>query len=249
VLLSSALVVSAVMAGAGEDAPMKRIEERELVRTVTLTFAVYQAGEKIGTEEVTRSDYNDNTVQFRSDVAVVYPQGVEMTIGTDLLLEEESFFPMKYHAVKNMKQSGVDIDMGSDIDWYANVAVFRRSSESGVDTSRVVLPVGTAVMDQNVAHHLYVPLYWYDSEAGGVQGFNVVDPMNQMMASSSLRLQVEDEAVAVAGHDVIADRYEFVRNKQTFKLYVDAEGRIVKVDQGYLVFEMTDWSESVVQDQ
>ena len=51
---------------------MKRIEPRELVRTVSSKYAIFQGGDEIGREVVTRSDYNDNSVQYQSEVALKY---------------------------------------------------------------------------------------------------------------------------------------------------------------------------------
>jgi hypothetical protein len=241
-------LLPAVPAGSDQGARMKRIEPRELVRTVSSKYAIFQGGDEIGSEVVTRNDYNDNSVQYQSEVVVKYIHGVEMKMVTDLLLEEESYFPMKYHMTKDMTTAEVVHDMGTDIEWYANVAVFHNESRSVVDTFRVVLPTGTAVIDFNVVHHLYVPLYWYDGDLGGVQGFNVVDPSSRKLSSATLRLQRSD-TVTVAGRGITADRFEFTRDKQSSSLHVDADGRIVKFDQGFLVFELTEWSESLVQGQ
>jgi len=111
-----------------------------------------------------------------------------------------------------------------------------------------VLPAGAAVVDMSVAHHMYIPLYWYDTESGGVQNFNIVDPISTKTYPATLRLQTK-ETIVVNGKDTETERYEFTRDKQTFKIYVDAGGRIVKLDQGFLVYELSEWSESLIREK
>ncbi|MGD8414566.1 MAG: hypothetical protein PVF33_10050, partial [Candidatus Latescibacterota bacterium] len=122
------------------------------------------------------------------------------------------------------------------------VAVVYKETPTRKDTLRVILPTGAAVNDVNAAHQLGIPIYWYDTEAGGVQSFNVVDPWTAKTITATLRFQTKD-TVVVNGVEVETDRYEFVRAPQTFKIYVDDKNRIVKLDQGYFVYELADWSE------
>jgi hypothetical protein len=234
------------MVDAQSQTKMKRIEPRQLVRTIESKYVVLQAGADIGWEKVSRDEYNDNTVEYRSVISLTFPHGGGVKIESQLALEEESYFPLSFEIEKQMGQGDVEYTIGARYEWFANVAVVYKITRGVADTSRVALPAGTAVMDMSVAHHLYVPLYWYDGEAGGVQSFNVVDPFSRKVSSATLRRQAA-ETVDVQIGQIEADRYEFSRDKQTFKVFVDADGRIVKVDQGFLVYELAEWSETVKQ--
>jgi hypothetical protein len=248
------LLAVVVPPAAGEDpsAPsqsvMKTIEERRLVRTVQWKYDVLQAGEPIGSEAVTRSDYSDNSVQFESQVELAFQHGAQTAIATDLLLEEETFFPIRFEITRNTKQGDVEFAIGSHLEWFSNVAAVYKTSRGVSDTLHVVLPAGAAVVDMNVAHHLSIPLYWYDTQRGGVQNFNVVDPISAKIYPATLRLQT-GETITVKGKETPTERYEFTREKLTFKVYVDAEGRIVKLDQGFLVYELSEWSEKNVGEE
>ena len=237
------LQIPVVDAAAQSQSKMMKIEERRLVRTVHFKFTILQAGNPAGWEDVTRNDYSDNSVQFKSEVLLEFQQGAKTDIRTDLLLEEETFFPLKFEIDRNTKQGDVEFDIGSSIEWFSNVATVCKTSRGAKDTLNVVLPAGAAVVDMNVAHHLYVPLYWYDAASGGVQSFNVVDPISAKSFPATLRLQVS-EKTSVNGEEIDTERYEFTRDKLTYKIYVDADGRIVKVDQGFLVYELSEWSEN-----
>ena len=245
-LVLAGLIALALAMDAEAQTKMKRIEPRELVRTTESKYTVLQAGAEIGWEKISRDEYNDNTVEYRSDISLIFPHGAAIKIESRLVLEEESYFPLSFEIKKHMGQGDVEYTMGTRYEWFANVAVVHKFSRDVADTSRVVLPAGTAVVDMGVAHHLYVPLYWYDGEAGGVQSFNVVDPFSRKVSTATLRRQTA-ETVDVQSGQIEADRYEFSRDKQTFKVYVDAGGRIVKVDQGFLLYELAEWSETVVQ--
>jgi hypothetical protein len=225
------------------DSKKMSVEPRALVRAVTSKYVIYQGDDEIGAETVTCSEFNDNSIQYQSKIEIEFPQISDMVIETDLLLEEESRFPMHYDMVKHVKQGQVEYDMVVDIDWFANVAVISKQVRAAPETTRVVLPTGTAVLDINAIHQLYVPLYWYDEAAGGYQNFNVLEPMTGRLTPASLRRQV-NEMVAVGGEEVAALRYEITREKQTFTLHVDEEGRIVKVDQGFMVYELAEHTET-----
>ena len=245
-LVLAGLSAPVLVTDARSQTKMKRIEARELVRTIESKFVVLQAGDEIGWEKVSRDEYNDNSIEFRSDISLTFPHGAAIAIESRLALEEESYFPLSFEIKKHMGQGDVEYTVGARYEWFANVAVVYKFTRDVADTSRVVLPAGTAVVDMGVVHHLYVPLYWYDGEAGGVQSFNVVDPFTRKVSTATRRRQTA-ETIDVHGGQIEADRYEFSRDKQTFKVFVDADGRIVKVDQGFLVYELAEWSQTAVQ--
>ena len=240
------VLIPAVLLAGQSDKKMKRAEPRKLVHSVTSIYNIFQVDKQIGSETVTRNDYSDNTVDFQSTITMQLPNGAGISTKGELLLEDESYFPMAYTSVRTMKQAGTEFDNGTYIEWFANVALVRRKTPASEDTTHIVLPTGTAVLDVNAAHHLYQLLKWYDFETGGVQGFNVFDPTLAKLYSASLRLLAE-ETITIDGNEFVASRFDFNRDKNTAKVYVDAQGRILKVDQGYLVYELADWSESPAQ--
>jgi len=227
---------------------MKTVEPRKIVRTVESLYSVFQGEKAAGSEKVTRDDYNDNSVRFRSEIELHFQQDVITILNSDMVLEEETFFPISFEITKKILREDLDVTLTTHIEWYSNFAVILKIAPGGVDTSRVILPTGAAVIDINVAHHLFVPLYWYDTAAAGVQSFSVVDPWTTKAIAATLRLQTQ-ETIEVNGAKIETERYEFVRAPQTFKVYVDAKGRIVKLDQGFFVYELAEWSESLAQEE
>jgi len=227
---------------------MKSVEPRKIVRTVELRYSIFQGEKAVGSEKVTRNDYNDNSVRFRSEIELRFQHDVNTILTSDMVLEEETFFPISFEMTKKILREDLDVSLATHIEWYSNLAVIHKTAPGGVDTSRVVLPAGAAVIDINVAHHLFVPLYWYDTDSGGVQSFDVVDPWTTKTVSATLRLQTQ-ETIEVNGSEIETERYEFVRAPQTFKIYVDAKGRIVKLDQGFYRYELSEWSESLVREE
>jgi hypothetical protein len=225
---------------------MKSVEPRKIVRTVESIYSIFQGEKTAGSEKVTRDDYNDNSVRFRSEIELQFQQDATTILISDMVLEEETFFPISFEMTKKILREDLDVTLATHIEWYSNVAVIHKTTPGGADTSRVILPAGVAVIDINVAHHLFVPLYWYDTDAAGVQSFNVVDPWTTKTISATLRLQTQ-EMIEVNGSKIETERYEFVRAPQTFKVYVDAKGRIVKLDQGFFMYELSEWSETVGQ--
>lgn len=227
----------------GEKSKMKTIKPRELARSVALKYRILQADQEVGSESVTREEYNDNSVEFLSEIEIQYTHGSEMSIETNLTLEGDSYFPMRCRMIKRVSQAGKEVDDITDVEWFANVAVIHRSIQARTDTTRITVPTGTVVLDPVAAHHLYLPLFWYNKDLGGTQSYNALDPNSKTMYSVSLRRQA-DETIEVAGETVAVKRYEFTGRKMNYKLYVDADDRIVKIDQGYMVYELSEWSET-----
>jgi hypothetical protein len=246
--LVSAVLFPAALGLAGTssqpDARMKRIEERQLLRTVASKYTAYQAGEPIGSETVTFNEFNDNSVEFHSESQLDYEHGSATEVESDMVLEEDTYFPLSFEMTKKLTRNAVEINLGTRYQWFSNVAVIYKSRNGVVDTNSVLLPTGAAPVDMSLAYQLYVPLYWYDTEIAGVQKFNVVDPWSARTHSATLRLQAK-ETIVVNGKDVETSRYVFTRENQNCEIYVDADGRIVKVDEEPLVFELTDWSQEV----
>jgi hypothetical protein len=242
--VTALLLLLPVTSHSGEQkSPMRMVKPRELVRTVVAKYTIFQVDQEVGTESVTRTDFDDNSVEFHAKIEMNFTQGSDIYLETNLTVDEGTYFPMSYRSEKKVKQGTAEFDDVTDIDWFANVAVICKRGHAREDTSRITLPTGAAVLDVTAAHHLYPLLFWYDKDLGGVQSFNVFDPNSKRVSSATLRLQT-DEKIEVAGEMVTSTRFEFVRDKTTFKIYVDAEGRILKVDQGYMVYELSEKSES-----
>jgi hypothetical protein len=242
-LAAVALLVQLMPAPALGDTKMKTVEPRALVRAVTSKYVIYQGGTEVGSEIVTRSDFNDNSIQYQSKITMQFPQLSNMVIDTDLLLEEESRFPISYDMVKHVEQGQVGYDILINFEWFSNVAVIRKEVRAVPDTTHVVFPTGTAILDINAVHHLYVPLFWYDEEVGGHQNFNVVEPVTGKLYSANLRRLV-NEKIAIGDDEISADRYEITRDKQSYTFFVDEDGRIVKVDQGFMLYELVEHVET-----
>lgn len=242
------LVAAAVLPAAQSGEKMKRVPPRELLRSVHSTYTIYQAEKEIGSEKVVRRDYSDNTVDFRSTLEMHMPQGADISTESELMLQEESFFPMRYRSNRHVKQESVEINNSTEVEWYSNVAVVRKDTGSEEKTSRIVLPAGAAVIDMNEVYVFYQILFWYDASAGGTQNFNVFEPASGFVSSASLR-QLDTETVTLEGEDIEASRYAFTRETADATLFVDADGRLLKVDQGYLVYELAEWSETAGPDE
>lgn len=248
-IVLAALVLFPATSPCGErSGKMKATGTRELIGTVTAKYAIFQADQEIGSESVTRYDYDDNSVVFESKTEMHYTHGAEMYVETTLTSEEESRFPMRYHMTKKMSQGGHDIEDIIDIEWFANVAVVVRTVQGATDTTRLTVPTGTAVFDPVVAYQLYTPLFWYNRDAGGTQSFNTLDPALRAVHTAILKDQTQEE-IEIGGETLDVTRYEFDRDRIQFKVYVDVEGRIVKVDQGYLIYVLSEWSESGPHDE
>jgi hypothetical protein len=241
--VAALLLLPAISLSGEQKSKMKTVKPRELVRTEVLKYTIFQVDQEVGSESVTRDDYDDNSIVFQSEIEIHFTHGSDMSIETSLTVEEESYFPMRYRMAKRVSQGTNEFDDITDIEWFANVAVIYKNIRTREDTTRITLPTGAVVLDPIAAHHLNLPLFWYNKDLGGTQSFNVLDPNSKTVHSVTLRPQTE-ETIEVAGETVNVTRYEFINKNSNFKVYVDANDRIVKVDQGYMVYELSEWSEN-----
>jgi hypothetical protein len=240
--LALCVFVSAVFADVN-----RQKRSRQPVRAVTFTYSITQADQVIGNETFTRTEYDDNSLFFKATAEMNMTHGADITTSSELLLEEQSHYPLEYHVTRNIKQATVDFVQETDITMVSNVAVIHSVVRGTEQSTRMVLPTGTAILDMNSVFPFYQPLYWYNKDIPGVQSFNVLDPLTKSQYSASLRYQ-EEETLDIAGVQVQASRYEYTRGKLSALISVDADGRIVRVEQGFMIIELTDWSEADSQE-
>jgi len=214
----------------------------------TLTFerhATYQLvrGEQtVGTERVVAKTYSDNTIEFEVYSRQVYPGEAEVEQRSELVVEEESYFPRQYNKLKEMRAPKGGFTHEVSITMYANLAEVRTKLETSETTRRVVLPTGAAFIETGMVHHLEQLLFWYDREVGGRQNFDVFEVDQTRPEPATLR-KVEDTTVAVVDEEVSAEKFVLEREKIDTTFYVDAKGRIVRVEYFGQYFELTDWAE------
>ncbi len=245
-LIVSVLLVCTFVSAVFADVNRQK-RPRQLVRAMTYTYSITQADQEIGNETFTRTEYDDNSLFFKATAVMKMTHGADITTSSELLMEEDSHYPLEYRVARNIKQATVDFVQETDIAMVSNVAVIHSVVRGVEQTNRMVMPTGTAIVDMNSVFHFYQPLYWYNRELAGTQSFNVLDPLTKSQYSASLRYQ-EEETLDIAGMQVQASRYEYTREKISALISVDADGRIVRVEQGFMIFELTDWSDAESQE-
>lgn len=238
----SALISSPLWAGSSVDGKM-RAGPKELIRTVSSRYVITQMGKEIGSEKITRSDFNDNSIVYESDVTMNPAETVNIAVHSELVLEQESGFPVRYATKKRLKQAENEVDHDIDVDVYANIAVIHSRIGGGENTSKLAMPTGAAFLDTNGSFCYYQLLFWYNKAAGGRQTFNVFDPAMKKTEPVVLHL-VTAETVVAAGDSISAMLYEMEREKQNaVKIFVDDDDRIVRFEQNYMIFELVEWTE------
>jgi len=243
-LLALLLAALPVASWAGQGEGMRQRKPRELVRSTHSTYRVLDAGTEIGTETVTQEVYGDNTVQFRSSGTTRPAEGIERVTETELLLEGESYFPIRFGMRKVLRRAepAKDIEHVIDMEMFANVAVIRTNLGSREDTTRVVLPTGTAIINIELVYLYCQVLFWYDEALGGRQNIGVFDPVSRQVTQATLRHQ-NDETAVIGGKEERAAVYVLEMGPASVTLFVGAAGRILKATQEELTYELAEWSD------
>lgn len=242
-LLALLLATLPFVSWAGQGEGMRQRKPRELVRSTHSTYRVLDAGTEIGTEAVTQEVYSDNTVRFRCAATTRPAEGLEMVTETDLLLEEESYFPIRFGMKKVIRRAGREKNMEHviDVEMFANVAVVRSNLGTREDTTRLVLPSGTAFVSLEFVHLYYQVLFWYDEALGGRQNIGVFDPVGRKVTQGTVRHQ-SDETAVIGGKEERAAVYVLEMGPASVTLFVGADGRILKATQEELTYELAEGS-------
>jgi hypothetical protein len=246
--LTSVIAAVAALAAAASISSAEKMKKapRQPLEITKSSYVITQGGEKKGSEDILQTVYNDNTVTF--DVTADFSPVAEVSLhqDADLELEEESYFPMKYHLDKKIRQKDSDVELFIDVEMFANVAVMTTGTKTQSATRNIVVPTGSAFVETGVVYIYYQFLHWYDRDRGGPQNFDVLDVGSGESSTVSMQLVTQD-TVTVDDADIPTDLYVVNREKYDVKLYVATDGRIVRAEQNMLRFDLADWSREDLQ--
>jgi hypothetical protein len=243
-IIGAVVLVAATALAALADRPQKK--PREAMAVTQSAYVVIQNGEEKGTENIIRTDYNDNTVTFQIKQTLSPVPQVNMEQDTELILEEESFFPVAYHMQKRIEQGDSKMQMEIDVEMFANVAVVTTSTGAQSGTRNIVVPTGAALIETGVVYVYHQLLFWYDRDLSGRQNFEVLDVSTGKPGNVVVQF-LNQQTVNVGGQDYVADAFRVEREAFDATVFVDADGRIVRVDQNYMNFDITEWSREVMK--
>lgn len=237
-----ALLASVAMAAP----PMHATKEARVVSTTRAKYSLLQADQEAGHEWVTRRVFDDNTIRFEAENLV--RQGpVAMSAKSELVVEEESYFPRRYRAEKTISQPDEDIVHVLTADMFANVAVLGSELRGSKDTRRVVVPAGTAIQEVGQLFTWYQLLFWIDPDLKARQKVQWVDPSSGALAAGEIYIAGE-ETIVVLGKKTKATVYKAERERLgAATIYVDAKKRIVKLEQNMMVYRLDEWSEELAK--
>jgi hypothetical protein len=217
---------------------MKREETRLLETTVT-RYDILHSGERAGYESVTRRVYSNNTLTLDAEVELVLPEGGRWDTETKLVLEEDSYFPRSYEIKKRMGNEERTAEYQARMEMVANVAVLSTRVNDKTETHNVVVPVGTPVFDTGVLNLVHQLLFWYDRRTGGRQRFTAFDPMTGK-TNDLVMLLTGADTVDVMGESTEVEVFQIEQGVVTGKYFVDADGRLVGADLGFLSYTLSD---------
>lgn len=226
--------------GAAAD-PGNKKRERTLIESLRLVYSVEMSGRKIGSETIVRRTYDDNTVEFVVEINAQFTADTRHDQHTFLLVEEESYFPKKFHSKKDITSGGRDITHEVIIDMFANVAVVNTRLASTTENHNFVLPTGTAFFEVGSLYPLYLPLFWYDKELGGRQRFYSFDVQRSKEGTVVLNM-LEPEMVTMGDREIETMVIELDRDDYKVTMNVDENGRIVRARQAVTTYTLTETS-------
>jgi hypothetical protein len=245
-LAAAACVLTATLAAAqpmrGDKPPRP---PRKALDVTRWSYSIVQGGEEKGTESGVKTEYSDNTISFDVALDITPAEDTGMKETVDLTLQADSYFPLRLSMVKKIRVSDSNTELDTDIEMFANLAVIKTTTPGSSGTRRVVVPTGGAFVETGMVYSYYQLLFWYDRGLGGWQNFDALDVASGKVESTGLFLSGQD-TVTVSGTEYPVDVFKLRRQKFEVTLYVDNQGRMVRVEQNLMTFDLTDWSHEVV---
>lgn len=217
---------------------MKR-EEARLLETTVSRYDILQSGTRAGYESVTRRLYSNNTIIFDADIELMPAEGVLWNTEVKLVIEEDSHFPRSYEMKKEMTHQGRTMEQSTRVEMVANVAVVTSNINQSEETRNVVLPAGTPVFESGALHLVHQLLFWYDRGTGGRQRFTVFDPLRGQ-TSDFVMLLTGAETIDVMGAATEVEVFQLEQGAITGRYFLDANGRLVGADLGFLTYLLSD---------
>jgi hypothetical protein len=205
-----------------------------------------QGDQEVGHESVTRRTLDNNTIRFEAEDVVKNP-GVTMTVKSELVVEEESYFPRSYRAAKTITQPTDVFEHVVTVDMYANVAVLGSELKGSKDTRRVVVPAGTAISEVGMLYPWYQLLFWIDPTSDVRQRIQWIDPGSAVIDKGEM-YAAGQSTIDVLGKKTKVTVYKAERERLgEATLYVDAKKRIVKAEQNMVTYRLVEWSEELAK--
>lgn len=226
-----------VLAGA-----VKQHKPVRLIDKTIMKYSLMQDVRVVGGESIIRSTYSDNRVEFEAESEMGTGQSMHVSTTSKLIVDEESMFPQSLEILKKMNSDDVEIAHTIRAEMFANVAVVTTILNGREDVREIVVPTGAAFIDIGVVHQLYAVLSAYNQKAGGRQNVPLVDLITFDAEEAALTL-VGTEKLEVMGEVRDVRKYDLERSKIKMSFQVDESGRIVRVDQPGMFFELTEWIE------
>ncbi len=214
---------------------------REALEVTRALYTIIQNDAAIGSEEIVRTEYNDNTVTFVTHHILEPAPDVTMEATVELTVVDESYFPLEYHMDKKVTQKDSGMTMGADVEMFANVAVLTTRSPTASGSRNIVLSAGTAFIETGVVYVYYPFLFWYNRDTGGRQSFDVLD-VSTGRKSVVVVQHITRKTIEVDGKEYESDLYNFHRERFEVMVFVDDDGRIIRVEQNFMTFDLVEWS-------
>jgi len=220
---------------------------REPTESVNMVYRLTQGEREVGAETVTRTTFSDNTVEFDAVSDMTFADNMRMVTTVLLTLEEESYFPRSLRLSKLMDSGTTSFEHKTNIDMVSNVAIVTTELNKKHESYKRVLPLGTPFIEIGIVHYVYQLLFWYDDRTGGRQNFQLYDLPSGKLEGAVIN-RVEKQTIEVMGESVEAWLYELEREKMKFSFHADADGRILRLEQPTMIFELTEWAQATPED-
>ncbi len=223
---SMILVASLVMYyGTGHSAPKRETAPAAVKKLVRGSYSIIQMDKEIGTEQFTKTLYDNNILILESTVIMAMTDQDSFVETTSMTLEDDSNFLLSYSSSKragNFVQENV-------IEMFSNVASIRVTTSENEHVLTRVIPTGALCIQSGIAHQLELLLNRYNDAAGGKQGILVFEPVNKVEKTMTVEFMGEEETT-LHGETRKLKLYTMRETGgSVVRLYVDDARTLVKV--------------------
>jgi hypothetical protein len=249
IICSLSVVLTVIFTAGLLSATSQEEQAAEPVHVETGTYKIMQKigqdtiPQEIGTETYTKTTYSNNTIIYQGDAefdfTVISTASGKIKTVSRLEIEEDSYFPRRYHMIRTSKGS----EMETTIEMVSNIAIITKRINDKTDKADLPISTGAMFIEGNFVHHRALLLHRFTSSLPGKQNIIIVDPQLKRESTAILEF-VGEEDVEIDGAMRMLKLYKVsIEKLAEMKLYVDDKGIVVKASNGAQDFILTSFEE------
>jgi hypothetical protein len=243
VLLTVIFAAPLLHAGSPEQQQAKIILEETGTYQILQRIGQDTIPKVIGSETYTKKTFSTNTIVFESrskmDFTVIGAASGLIQATSRLEIEEDSYFPRRYH----MRRTAKDVEVETSVEMVSNMAIISKRINDREEKATLTLSTGAMFIEGTLLHHRALLLHRFNSSLPGKQNVIIFDPHLKRETTAVIEF-VGEEGVEIDGVMRTLNLFKVsIEKLAEMKLYMDEKGIVVRATNGSQDFILISFEE------